>query len=413
MSKEDAGLMGVEETERALAPAVVVRLADKEWVAGCVWMSQPRSMTAAEIAEEASHLGANVYVLRQPHQAGVVGEAERHDVGYGSLPGVSRGLYYSLGAALAELRNDKWSATFDLGDGRFLYVAVVDGSIDASEHGEVVGDRETINRAIAAQAWNKLPHKEHSLAELEQILLDAGRPARMLFLGSRHSSATRFIAGVGAAVLILGGAAVMLHVHNAHQAAARARFAAVLREQREAASRQSAVGNPLLASPAPNVVLDACAKLASRIPLSDNGWVPQSFECGPRTAKIVWHATPAAWYAGRPAGVIGADAQTVVWSAPISLPNGPDSALPLSLSVAALLDLGKRAGLDLQLQSEQGPALPGATVVAPAAPVEGFELRSSWAPWSVPLASIPGLRIQSISTSGGEWSVKGAVYGTR
>jgi hypothetical protein len=410
-------LSPVEGEEQERPAAVVVRLAGKEWVAGCVWMSQHRTMTAAEIAEEAAHLGANFYVLRKPHQAGVVGEAARHDVGYGLLPGVSRGMYFSLGAALAELRNDKWSGTFELGEGQFLYVAVVDGSIDASEHGEVVGDRTTIDRAVAAQAWNKLPHKEYSLAELEQILLDAGgRPARVLFLGSRHASVKRLGGAIAATVVLIGGATVAIHIHNQHQAAARARLAALLRQQRAEAARQNAATNPLLALPAPGVLLEACARIARTIPLSDNGWMPQSFQCAPHSVTIVWHATPQAWYAGRPAGVLSMDGQSVVWTGPLRLPNGPQAAIPLPLSVGALLDLGRSAGIDVQLRSEQAPALPGAAVPtpsAPTAPTEGFELRTKWAPWSVPLGQIPGLRIQSIANSGGEWSVKGSLYGAR
>lgn len=414
MSTEEGGLSPVEGQERALPPAVVVRLAGKEWVAGCVWTSQHRTMTTAKIAEEAGHLGANFSVQRKPHQAGVVGEAVRHDVGYGSLPGITRGVYFSLGAALAELRNDKWSGTFELGDEQFLYVAVVDGSIDASEHGELVGDRATVERALDAQAWNKLPHSEHSFADLERILVEfAGRPARVAFIGSRRAPAKQLGAALAATFLLAGGGVLAVHVHNERQAAARARFAAILRAQRAAAKGQSIANNPLVASPPPNVLLEACARIARSLPLSANGWVPQSFECAPHSVTVVWHASPQVWYGGRPAGILAPDGQTVVWTRPLRLPNGSSATVPLQVSATALLDLGHRAGIDVHLRSDQAPALPGAPVAAPVLPTASFETQTTWAPWSVPFGSIPGLRIQSIATSGGEWSVKGLVYGAR
>jgi hypothetical protein len=399
---------------------VAVRIGKRNWLAGLLWTSQERSLSASEIGAEAAHLGANLYVQRKPHQLGIAGETARYDVGYGSLAGERRGAYYSIGSVLCQVRKGKWSGTFELGDGLFLYIAVLDGnSIDPTESGEVVGNRADVETARARHSFMELPYSEHAFTDLEQLLEQfPGHPAKVSFLDARNGLTTGNLIAAAAVVTVLAVAAgIFIYSRHVAALARQASLDAYAQRQRLAnAANASGQLDPLVQTALPGQLLVACEQAVEALPIASNGWMVESIGCSLQGASIVWKATGNGWgEEGRPAGVLSDDGSTVVERLPFSLTNGTPAQLPMERAIDMLRNMAAQVRAVVDIRSAAPNVLPGPPGQAGAAVArkqESFQVRLPWAPWSFPFDTVPGLRIESVKYSGTEWTVEGSIYGT-
>ena len=390
------------------------------WVAGLRWTSQDKELKPGEMRQETLRLGGNLYVARKPLRMRSLSEGSRYDVGYGSLSAEGRhGTYYSLGALLAQSRKGPWAATFDMGNSTFLYLAVLDGYSIDPEYGEVVGSRADVDKARDEYKDLDLAHTEYGFDDLKGFVDGfTGELASVKFLDGNKFSAnvTLAIAGFVLVAVGLGGWAYMHH--RLEVARMRAAAAAILHGHMHAPVAPVAV-NPLTGTVIPSVLLNACHEAVSAIPVSKNGWVVLTVECGQGGAKVVWKPTAHAWNVGRPPGERISDG-TIVSRIPFSLQVSVVGALVDSVDgeMAQLRDIVGRAGVDLDARST--PSLPGQQEASqqPSAPAayrqQVFSVKLSWAPWSVPFDQVPGLRVDTIKYgfSGASWIVEGSVYGT-
>lgn len=414
--------------------AFVLKVGDRTWVAGLRWMSYQSDPSTAEILADAGRIFsdqattgdddgapvADIY-FKRPQRRAAVGEVSWHDVGYGVLPGVLDEAPYSVGEALAQRSDEKrWSATFELPDGKFLFIAVADGTVDPSDNGEVVGDREAVEEAQKAQQWKGYEHGTYSYEDLERALSDVSEQlTKGTFVDSHSTNRKRtLVAAVAVVCIASAGGGVLWHSHHEHVLAMQQQALAQLRKQqllmREKQSRES---NPLLTSPAPATLLSACKVAMESVPIDEGGWNVQSIDCTPRGVTVIWKATGNAWAGGHPPGAVSVDGEHVIWRHRLSLPHGGDQHLRLMRTVNMLRYVAGSAGVAVKVDaSGAAPALPG----APTAPVKSedqykhvaFSFQPAWAPWSMPLGMIPGLRIEDIKIDGFKWTVKGEVYGS-
>ena len=414
--------------------AFVLKIGDRTWVAGLRWMSYQAEPTTVEILVDAGRIFANhgatdhdddgppaadIYFKRSQRSASV-GEVSWHDVGYGLLPGTINEPLYSVGEALAALSDTKkWSATFELPDGKFLFVACADGTVDPSDLGEVVGDQATVEAAQQQQAWKGYEHSTHSYADLERALSEVTAELTKGTLVESHSTNRKRTLGAAivAAVIVIAGGGVLWHVHEEHVLASQRQAMARLREQQLALrAKQTLETNPLLTSPAPETLLSVCKTAIESVPIDDGGWNVQSIDCTPHGVTVIWKATGTAWAGAHPPGAVSIDGEHVVWRHKLSLPHGTDRHMGLMNTVEMLRYVAGSAGVPVKVDTTAAaPTLPGG-VVPPSAKEQyrrvTFSLHPSWAPWSIPFGRIPGLRIKTIRVAGFKWTVKGEVYGS-
>jgi hypothetical protein len=407
-----------------VAKTVAVRIGKRNWLAGLLWTSQERSLSASEIGAEATHLGANLYVQRKPQQLGTAGEAARYDVGYGALAGEHRGTYYSIGSVLCQVRKGRWSGTFELGNGLFLYIAVLDGnSIDPTESGEIVGNRADVETARARHSFMELPHAEHAFTDLEQLLEQfSGQPAKVTFLDGRNAFWTwKLVAGAAVVAVLAVGTGFFLYSRHVAALARQASLDAYANRQRLMnAANASGQLDPLIQTPLPGQLLVACEQAVESLPIASNGWRVESIGCSLQAASIVWKSTGTGWgEEGRPVGVLSDDGSTVVARLPFSLAKGTDAQLPMDRAIDMLRNMAAQVRAVVDIRSAPATALPnplpGAPAGASAAAAhkqQAFQVRLPWAPWSFPFDTVPGLRIDSVKFSGTEWTVEGSIYGT-
>jgi len=400
---------------------LALRIAKRRWIGGLLWTSQEHNPSSSEIAQEAVHLDANLYVRRRP-RFGVVGEAERHEVGYGSSSQPIHGTHYSLGATLASSKEGKWSATYDLGDGvNYLYLAVLDGnSIVPDEFGEFIGTRDDVDKAKEAHSRFRLEHDEISKETLESILSQPGVDLdRVTVLKDSKSKAKQ--AGIGlvaGGIVAVGMVVVVRHIQKekilAAQAAERRQLALMAAQQRPVKKQV----NPLISNPDPLSLLEACERNIQNIPSSYYGWEVSEIHCAPTGISVVWRASKDAWYEKTPPGVQEAGGNEVVWNKAWKLPKGTLVYLKLSDAEAVLRDMAMEAGGRLTIGQIKTTNVPGSKAKKPPASPFGlkhnpFTMATSWAPWVTPISFIPGIRLTSVSVNGKgtDWALTGEIYG--
>lgn len=405
--------------------ASILTIGGHSWVAGLRWKSYEEEPSNTEIIAEAEVIAQElsggesaamhtVYVKHTEESA----DGPVCDVGYGVVEDKPKGALYSIGAALAKIgvgSEKRWSATFEIAEGKYLFIAVSDGSVDPSEHGEVVGDEATVKSAAMEQAWKDFPHEEFSLAELERLLGSHAAADRIVFVADGDRAKTLRTVVAIAAVLVLAGVGIMWHIHDARELAL-LRREAFARAQAMMHKKQKKAPDPLLTSPSPAAFLAACRSAIAGIPIDRSGWAVQSIQCAPTGVTVIWHATPGAWLYGHPHGAMGMRGQHVVWHQAFTLPNGDNEHLPITNTVILLRELASQVGVPVEVTQQRIVLLPGQKPAKnkpkPLYQQVTFSLSSSWAPWSMPLSGIPGLRISEIDVNGLTWQVKGTVYGS-
>lgn len=309
----------------------------------------------------------------------------------------------SLAASVAEVLQEPWLGLFDLGDGRYWYIAVRD-NYEILPDGDVIGDYDTVARI----------REEHASYGEWTVFVDGGlEKIAELVRKSKTAWTIRdirkrpwmvpLIASGGLILAGAGGGIVWKHhddVLRARRIAQTQQRLAVLHAMQ---ARESAANVPWLKVPAPGVFLSACASAMDNVPLSAEGWLLDGLSClaTPAPMRVVTTHSPGADLQGahlllqarwaraagattlqRPQGRILDQGNTIVGTlgAPAALPVDQTGVLlPATDAEALLYGEGQRLGAKVMV-SQAAAALgrmPGGKAPAPKAtnkPWQGLQV---------------------------------------
>ncbi|MDR3535211.1 MAG: type 4b pilus protein PilO2 [Acetobacteraceae bacterium] len=386
----------------------IVEIGGRKWAAGFTWRIYNERPTNQSIQDEGQTLEADWVAIRRGPEA--------IQVGFGAKPdGVSstRGIC-SLAAAAAEQQEQPWLGIYQITEDLWWFLAVRDGHAVLPD-GDLVGTKAEVEAARDRKAgflndWNYVAGDANDLAVL---VAAAGRKrTRVEALNAPPRWLAPALAGLAAVVILGAGAALWSHLEARWAEQARqeqlARDAAA--RARQAAVRQASI---LETMPAPAGWLAACRDTVSRLPLSVGGWQLGPYDCSGNAVHVAWRRGPGATPAAAPPGDIesGGGAIKELISLPGS-PVGQNNAVPLQEAEARLysllLPIGARVAVT---KAAAGQNLPGSPTVH-LMPRETFQAELPIAPFSVRWDTIPGLVLESASSTGnGAWILKGSLYG--
>ena len=395
-----------------------------DFVVGLSWRHEdapPKAKTLRELAAEKGRWGVVRETSAGAFQAGFCAPLE----------GVrSAARLRALAAVVADHKPQPWRGVYEIGEGRYWYIAVRDGQ-GILPDGDCVGTlaevEEWHDRDLAYGGWSEV---EGTLADLAEIMRGGVRAPALRDLQHR-AWVTPAVAAAGLAVV--GGASGMawhwheLKVEQQRQAAlARERaIAAALSAKRGAQARVL----PWTQQPLPSQAFAACESAWSAQPLAVAGWTLAGWTC--HVQGLAGVAIQATWaraggVAADAPGMLSADAQqsTSTASVPVSLAPSSPRALVATVAQRATWTLAERNGLALQLQPPPAPrpALPGAKPAKDAPPPDPWTaqpvLVSSEAPFWNALGEgfdqVAGLRVSEVSwTAPGPWKATGTLYALR
>ncbi|CAB3730658.1 hypothetical protein LMG22037_05553 [Paraburkholderia phenoliruptrix] len=332
----------------------------------------------------------------------------------------------SLAASVASQRVAPWRAVYDLGDGRFWYIAVRDRKAIIPD-GDQIGTKSDIDRVWNSHSklgnWNEV--SEGTVEDIVDMVLAASTMPSLRDLQSRPWFSAVKLAVVGAAAALLATAAVwgvrkgLAYIRHTGQAATHGVALSVPR--RPAVSE--ALAHPWAHEPAPSAAFDACHRAWSTQALSDPGWPLTSWSCSVTHDGI---SVAAGWLredglATDAPGVLAQDGQSASASTVIAVRFEGASAPPDATRLASrkMAAFAQSRGFPITFDGTGQPALPGAAPSASTSSAwtsSNVTLEVPWAPWldlKQAFDNVDGLRIRSISWQSATetWTVAGTLYG--
>lgn len=331
----------------------------------------------------------------------------------------------ALAAVVADAHPQPWNGIFDIGHGRFWYIAVRDGQ-QVIPDGDQVGSREQMEAARdqhrAYGAWDE---HDGTLSELSEIAQGTPRQPAMRHYGPASVSTRRLASVVGAAVLVVAGSGFAWRWHLQQVEAERLAELARARAGQVAAP----VVFPWATQPMPSDALDACQREWNAQTLADRGWVLATWRCALDAQGVTVDSTWArdGGLADAAPGTVDQTGDKATHSAtwPLTWPRLSRQALTAeparlaALTFAQVNGLTQGNGAFLELVAVPPPAAPpGSNSAPPPAPpwaqatatIDKLEAP----PWmrldSGALDDVIGLRFTDMSYNGTVWKLSGAVY---
>ncbi len=395
----------------------------RRFVAGMYWRHEDRKPVRRSLLDGARKKDWWVVVRRtqnRTYQSGFCPPI----LGDKGKPGLPRNTV-SLAASIAEVLQEPWLGLFDLGDGRYWYIAVRD-NYEILPDGDVIGDQDTVARI----------REEHASYGEWTVFVDGGvEKIAELVRKSKTAWTIRDIRKrpwvmpliTGGAILAgsLAGGIVWEHQEEllrARRIAQEQQRLAVLRAMRQ---REAAANVPWLKVPSPGIFLDACGRAMGQVPLSSSGWLLAGLSCAvapasPQDAILTlqarWARAEGATALQRPAGQLMDQGNAIAGPAgvPEKIPADRDGILLSSASAKALLyGEGQSIGAKVLVSHAAAPQgrMPGEKA-APAPKAagqpwrnlsisiqgDGPTLLSSGVLWD----RVPGLRLTRLDTQSGK-----------
>jgi hypothetical protein len=394
--------------------ARVVRIGNRDWVAGLSWRSFEDVPSKAELREDAEQLKASWATVRVGEEAVQGGFCK-------PIEGVKNpNKLCSLAAMMADSHREPWLGIFKIDADLFWYIAVRDGHAILLD-GDVIGTEQEIldarERHLAIGDWEYVTGNLDNLKELLDSI-DA-KPSRLKSLNEDKSKPVMIAAAAVVAVGALGGGAYWWHAKQ--QADEQARLAAIQSfRARMAASKPQVVTDPnASAMPAPADWLRACGQIMYPLALSRNGWLLDQVGCDSKSVVVRWVIGEGATVANKPPGVVSDDGNADVDRISIGNIKPRDSRDVIALGDAKLAARAwaQAGGYQLAFSgAPEAPHLPGAPA-APVAPsnqvVVAIDMGvSPLRPESMrQLTSLPGLRLMGMKTTETGWHLEGVIYG--
>ncbi|EKZ1926560.1 TPA: type 4b pilus protein PilO2 [Stenotrophomonas maltophilia] len=219
--------------------------------------------------------------------------------------------HYSLAATLAGSLGESWMGAFELEDGRYALVTVIDGIVLPGQ--DIIGDRERISaelnktyslvtadpvkaaklegKIIAPASFN-FSNDNRAVAEIigpdsfrkEYLLrqLTLGLTAQQIALG-----------GVAAAAVVAAGAGVLYWMEKREQAEREALALAQATEQKRLELEAArAIPQPWTSQPDARKLLGAAAMVLEDAPLSIAGWSYAESACDSQQCALIYRRAP-------------------------------------------------------------------------------------------------------------------------
>lgn len=370
--------------------AEIIALKRRCWLLGMHWVSSDQPLSALDLQLEASQLEAQWMAKRAT--------TDTRQTGFAPVVSSAGNPWrlYSLAATLAGAFRPPWCGVFNLGDGLWWYLAVGEGHAVLPD-GDVVGTHEAIE--AVRQSHRTLAQWELHEGDRDTLALLMANlpPVRVRSLAGWPVSSWRW-AGLGVAVILLLAVATwwfqyqktLRQFHQQQQYQQR---------QRQASGHEKEFSQ----LPMPESWALNCQKTLESIPLSRYGWQVGVVTCQGPSVEVNWDWKEGALLTKRPEGVVSVSGDHVTQNLFLerALAPGVDNRVEVGRAVEALQDWAQVAGLDLNLENQPGSQ----------EPVIHFRLQSPVMPFGFNFDSLPGLRLQRMSSNAQGWDIQGAVYG--
>ncbi len=321
-----------EEPSEGRKPAIIA-LNGRRWLLGMTWQTYEAQLGAVELVAEAESLHADWVAQRLGDQVVQTGYCAAITDGW------PRGLY-SMAALLADSYKVPWAGAFDLGDGRWWYIAVRD-NFTIMPDGDVVGSQEDIFRARQEHASiEDFNHVDGVRADLEKLIRNSqGRRTPIESVTSSRFSARQIIAAVLALIVVaagIGGFIYWKHVESQRLYAERiAKQRADLQRAHLAQQPQSPdLATLLRRQPDPKVWLTACQQAIYSVPPWDKGWQLAGHTCTGTQLSVIWRRRLSATIAYRPDGALDPDANGITETIPLPLDGAQGTVMALPVADA-------------------------------------------------------------------------------
>lgn len=311
-------------------PAIIT-LNGRRWLLGMAWSTYDAVLSREELVEEAESLKADWIAQRVGDEVVQTGYCEAVTSGWPRK-------IYSLSALLADSYKVPWAGAFDLGDGRWWYIAVRD-NYTIMDDGDIEGSYADIVRARQEHASiEDFRHVDGTRADLEKLISDSqGRRTAIESLSSSRFSRTQLIAAalvVLAIGIVVGGLLYWKHVEAVRAVSARiAKQKAELARLHQPQQPQSEDLSTVLRSQAdPMLWLAACQRVIDRVEPWNKGWQLAGQICSDQQLRVSWRRRLSATIAYRPEGTLDVDGNgvTSMYALPLSGVQGTAMALPLA-----------------------------------------------------------------------------------
>lgn len=410
----------------------VVNIEGKKFVTGLFWQALPNQKdTTGEIKQLASKLDFDFAVTRKQSIV-QVGFASKED-------GAEKGML-SLAATVSKgeegLRN--WLGAFELPDGQFFYIAIIDGTF--LPHGDIAGTRDEILHKMQQDVgisddWDKIYAPEDFYIEnstfktIDDLLprtssgklethkwwmlqpVEAGMPWGML----AYAAVFGLVATAGYAYWH------KLQVEK-EEALKAQRMALVRQAMFKNLAQQSAIKmpHPWAAMPTADNMIDGCVNALSQNMLNAGGWTLDKFSCTLAGGEYTWfrNVTTASMLKQTiPDVVIDLTGVKGSLTKPLDFGSSQkeDEKLSPSDSVVNLLSKFQLRGIDLKVSESVAPPPPPPKPGEPLPPVPDwrtykFQYISSVSPAAMKDILIsPGIRITHVTYTK-KWQVEGDYY---
>ncbi|MBU2742283.1 type 4b pilus protein PilO2 [Acidithiobacillus albertensis] len=252
----------------------------RAFVAGMYWRHEDRYPSKKVLKDGARNKDFIVAVRRTQAgaiQSGFTEPVLNEDGRHAGQP--FKGKMYSLAAAVAEVLQEPWQGVFDLGDGRYWYVAVRE-NYEVLPDGDFIGDYDAVDKRM----------REHASYDAWRLTIN-GNTEKLLELVSKSvkQKPVRDIRKntwlpvliysglVGTAVI--GGIIYWNYVNEQIEQAKRAALMHRLAIERAMMEQKAKANVPWLQLAGPFTFLESCLQGMSGIPLSDHGWLLSAVSC--------------------------------------------------------------------------------------------------------------------------------------
>lgn len=321
---------GMSDGSPASRKPAIITLSGRRWLLGMTWQTYEAQLDGEELLAEAESLKADWVAQRSGDEVVQTGYCEAVTEGWPKN-------IFSLAALLADSYKVPWAGAFDLGDGRWWYIAVRD-NYTIMPDGDVVGSQDDIYRARQEHASiEDFNHVDGTRANLEQLIRESkGRRTAIESVSSSRFSASQSIAAVVALLVVAVGAGGFFywkHVQSQRLYAERIaeQRANLLKAQLAQQPKSPDLATLLRAQPDPGTWLAACQRAIYSASPWSKGWQLAGQTCTGGQLKIIWRRRLSATIAYRPPGALdpAGNADTETLSLPLNGVEGTAMALPI------------------------------------------------------------------------------------
>lgn len=318
-----------EESGESRKPAII-SLNGRRWLLGMTWQTYEAQLDGDELLTEAESLNADWVAQRSGDEVVQTGYCEAVTDGWPKN-------LFSMAALLADSYKVPWAGAFDLGDGRWWYIAVRD-NFTIMPDGDVVGTQEDIYRARQEHASiEDFNHVDGEREDLEKLIRNSkGRRTPIESVTSSRFSAKQTIAAVVALLVVvagIGGFFYWKHVESArlYQERIAQQRAALQKAHLPQQPQSPDLATLLRTQPDPKAWLAACQQAIYSVPPWEKGWQLAGHTCTGGQLSIVWRRRLSATIAYRPDGALDPDGNGITGTIPLQLDGAQGTVMALPI----------------------------------------------------------------------------------